>query len=248
MLLAFGVEMKNYIKCPNCKTENKLEEGVPVEEQMCKKCWHFLHEPSSSAPPKAQAKTPKYAPSYKGFGESRYKKDRVRPVSSFPLGWLVAVILLGLWLLATNQNDNKMTQLSAQKSSAKVLPMPRSGMTAQDFTTEALANFTLTASKDNNHYVKLESAKNQAVIATYFIKAGESIITKVPLGQYRIKVASGRNWFGEALLFGVRTELKKSDNIFTFSQKGSQIVGQTITFNARVNGNMPTSRIHRNDF
>lgn len=90
--------MKNYIECPKCKTENELKLDVPPNKQMCHKCWNFLHNESYGIQPELKAKTPKYAPGYKGFGGNSYEKTTT---NSFPFIWVFIALCLALWLLWT---------------------------------------------------------------------------------------------------------------------------------------------------
>ncbi len=56
---------------------------------------------------------------------------------------------------------------------------------------------------DNNHYfVKLIDWQSDAVITTAFIRSGDMVEIFVPFGSYKLRYATGTEWYGEQARFG----------------------------------------------
>lgn len=81
----------------------------------------------------------------------------------------------------------------------------------------------VTPSGRENYYVKLVDISTGASIVSFFIFGGESFETKVPLGTFAIKYATGEIWYGEKYLFGKNTQYSEADKTFEFAVNGSQI-------------------------
>lgn len=59
------------------------------------------------------------------------------------------------------------------------------------------------AAGDWDHMIiKLEDWSTEKVICWFLIREGKSFETPIPEGNYRIKIASGKKWYGEQHLFG----------------------------------------------
>ena len=83
---------------------------------------------------------------------------------------------------------------------------------------------------------------------TFFIYGGQNFETKVPLGVYRLKYASGKIWYGEKYLFGPDTAYSKAEQDFEFYRQGDQIAGYTVELILQRNGNLHTTRIPASEF
>lgn len=87
-----------------------------------------------------------------------------------------------------------------------------------------------------------------------YLRAGASLETKVPLGTYWIRGASGTFWYGEPALFGDDTSYFKlankdgSDDGFKFIQQGRQLSGFRLRLVTQQNGNLASSPIDAKDF
>lgn len=89
------------------------------------------------------------------------------------------------------------------------------------------------------HYlVKLEEWNSSNVAMVVFVRVGESVTTKIPSGIYRIKVASGENWFGLEHLFGAGTLVETGKVALRFTGNQGQIVDLTQV----ISGNLPMDR------
>lgn len=105
----------------------------------------------------------------------------------------------------------------------------------------------------NTHYlIKIIDTRTNWDIGQWFIRAGESIDIKVPLGSYKIKYAAGKMWYGLNDLFGNDTIYSKADSTFDFTahniEYATQYSGHTIQLIAQPSGNLHTSRMNAADW
>ena len=126
--------------------------------------------------------------------------------------------------------------------------MPRSGAQQLFTNNKRIAPFEIRTSHGANYLVKLVYAYTQDTVMTIFVKGGNTISTKVPLGTYEVKYATGTEWYGYKHLFGPETGYSKAESLFTFENTGYQITGYTITLYRVSNGNLRTSRISPSEF
>ena len=105
-----------------------------------------------------------------------------------------------------------------------------------------------TRSNDIDYFVKLVEPGNFLPEISLYIRGGEKIEIKVPLGDYEIKYAVGKNWYGENYLFGGTTQVSKTDKIFNFKTEGNQVVGYTVELFLQTHGNLKTTNISMYDF
>jgi HPt (histidine-containing phosphotransfer) domain-containing protein len=128
-----------------------------------------------------------------------------------PMTWLVvAGIIFGGYQLI--QQGNKSTVHPASSSYAKKIhqsgkpvfnqiPVPVSSGVLQRPTNPIVAPLGIKTSKGSNYYVKLINMAGQTV-RTMFVVGGNYFETKVPLGIYEMRYASGTTWYGTRHLFG----------------------------------------------
>ena len=98
------------------------------------------------------------------------------------------------------------------------------------------------------YFVKIVDATTDAPVMTVFIYGGQVFELKVPLGQFKVKYATGENWYGESLLFGPPTSFNEAETTFFFHDDGYQINGYSIELIKQKNGNLHTKGISRNQF
>ena len=110
-----------------------------------------------------------------------------------------------------------------------------------------------------NYYVKLTPKHSNKKIMTAFIRGGETLNIRVPLGSYKIRYAAGKHWCGEYYLFGENTLYNKLKETFTFKKetivKGRRYKPGTIRYDGynielflQHNGNLKSESIGQNDF
>ncbi len=130
----------------------------------------------------------------------------------------------------------------------KALELPPNGEIHYYQKAEPIAPLYISTDPTRNYFVKLVDKNTGAMILTVFIRGGQSVNVKVPLGNYELRYASGTNWYGEEQLFGSGTDFQKTDKVFDFYLNGSQIMGHTVELIKQVNGNLPTSEINKATF
>lgn len=113
---------------------------------------------------------------------------------------------------------------------------------------EAIAPLQISTQGSQHYLVKLVDAYSGQMAMTVFVRGGESIEVRVPLGAYVFKYASGIDWFGYTDLFGPNTAYSKADSTFEFAVDGDRITGHAVTLFPVENGNLSTSQIGAMDF
>ncbi|MGZ8926941.1 MAG: J domain-containing protein, partial [Methylobacter sp.] len=128
-------------------------------------------------------------------------------------------------------------------------PLPQSGANNANFRDGVAPLKIRTSFVGGYHYfVKIVNLLNSQPIGAYFIRSGETIELKVPLGTYEIRYASGAKWYGLDYLFGSDTTYNKADSTFNFSFDGYQYSGYTKELIMQQNGNLRTSAIMPNQW
>ena len=110
------------------------------------------------------------------------------------------------------------------------------------------APFEIRTSAGANYLLKMEHWESGRAILDVFVRGGDRVEIKVPVGTYRVKYASGKTWYGYEDLFGPRTSFSKADTSFQFKRTFDGYSGYTITLYKVQNGNLSTSKIGASDF
>ncbi|BCN94274.1 hypothetical protein THMIRHAM_20590 [Thiomicrorhabdus immobilis] len=156
--------------------------------------------------------------------------------------------LISFFVFSYNSTSTKQPAIPKELPTYQESLLPQSGVLSVSTIEPLIAPFSITASSTQNHLVKLKDSITGNDIVSIFIRAGETVKTKVPLGTYTQVYASGNTWYGNKLLFGRRTVLSKSLTAFSFYKSGNRIRGHQVTLQNRVNGNLRSSRISQNEF
>jgi hypothetical protein len=118
-----------------------------------------------------------------------------------------------------------------------------SGQVPQSSTTGPLVIQTRFGS--GNYYVKLVEKSTGIARMTIFIREGATTNTlAVPAGNYEMRYATGRTWYGEEALFGDDTIYNKADSDFNIGY-GS---GYTVELYLQQSGNLETRRLSKENF
>jgi curved DNA-binding protein CbpA len=99
-----------------------------------------------------------------------------------------------------------------------------------------------------NYYIKIIEKATGVTAVTLYVRAGSMYETKVPLGLYEVRYASGHSWYGPKNLFGVDTFYGKLDEDFSFQQSGGEVSGWRVELINQPHGNLRTSKIQPADF
>ncbi|SEO18138.1 hypothetical protein SAMN05216404_11325 [Nitrosospira multiformis] len=114
---------------------------------------------------------------------------------------------------------------------------------------ESIAPFQIITPPGKEHYyVKLVNASTGANVISFFVNGGQTFDTKVPLGTYRVRYATGMVWYGEKHLFGPDTNYSEAEKTFQFTMLGNQINGYTLQLIRQQGGNLFTKSISANQF
>ena len=144
------------------------------------------------------------------------------------------------------------------------LPLPPTGIYKRYFIkSEGVAplGIALRASDQDagyHFYIIVLNSRTNEILVSLFIRKGKSIEIQLPLGEYKIRYAAGKDWFGDNDLFGLHTTAYSDtkERIFKF-KKTIEIDGrrETTTFKghslelyAQIFGNLETRTISRSQF
>lgn len=130
----------------------------------------------------------------------------------------------------------------------KPVELPPNGDTRYYQKADAIAPFSITTEPGQYCFAKLVDKNTGQVVMTVFVWGGQTAQTKVPLGSYEFRYASGTQWYGEEQLFGPGTSCQKAAKVFDFYQTGTGVMGHTVRLIKQVDGNLPTTPMNRNSF
>ena len=161
---------------------------------------------------------------------------------------LLTIVILGILAAVVIPKLDKEQAQSVQKASLQEIAMPYTGTVNNYARGERIAPFAIETSAGSNYFVKLKDIYSNQTVMEFFIRGGDKISTKVPLGTYQITYASGKKWYGYNNLFGNDTSYSKTDQDFNFKQTYQGVSGYTITLYQVSNGNLSTSRLSPSQF
>jgi curved DNA-binding protein CbpA len=126
--------------------------------------------------------------------------------------------------------------------------LPPNGFFARYQNQPAVAPLTITVAPGAHYLVKIEDAGTGVPVLSVFIHSGQTVQTKAPLGNFRLKYAMGSTWYGEQFLFGPETNYHKAERTLGFSQTATGYSGHIIQLIKQVSGNLPTTQIGPRDW
>lgn len=204
-------------------------------------------------------------PAIQKYSTPKFFTTSIKFIKSFFLGFIsfvkttffIIILIGGISVLfeffsknSSDYYDNRPSTIKTTSPQTKstfsqpVLPLPQTGDTTASFNNGA-APLSIKTSPNGgyNYFVKIVNTTNNRELGGYFIRSGEVLETKVPVGNYEIRYASGKQWYGTGYLFGPETRYSKAESIFTFNFDGYQYSGYTIELIMQNNGNLRTSEI-----
>ena len=132
-------------------------------------------------------------------------------------------------------------------------PLPKTGpmgrnraylMSAQG----ELPPFKIVAPIGRNYLVKLIEVGNESHSLRAFVRGGETADFFVPPGNYRMRLAAGKTWYGEEVRFGPATSYAEMEQILAFRIEGEDLLGHEIQLAQVRGGNLGKHVISASDF
>ena len=127
-------------------------------------------------------------------------------------------------------------------------PIPANGKVWNFTAARRIAPLRISVSPGNHYYIKVVDAYTEERVITLFIRSGRRAQVEVPTGTYRVKYATGKNWYGRENHFGPEPHYLKADDTFTFEIVGQQVRGHRIELVLQEGGNLRTESIPEGDF
>ena len=159
----------------------------------------------------------------------------------------MAIVLIGLFVGAL-MGITLINHLDGSLAKA-VESRPYHGRLKVHTSSERLAPFTLITPKGSRGYVvKLVDAYTGRTALTVFLEAGRTYETTAPLGAYKLRWASGREWISEEAMFGPLTEIRESTEPLIFGRGQSGADGHTIELEPQIDGNLRSQHIRSAKF
>jgi hypothetical protein len=130
--------------------------------------------------------------------------------------------------------------------------MPKTGITFKNKDEVGVAPFTINTKGENGYFARLVNTATDEAFVEMFIRGGESIEVKVPLGEYELRYITGKNWVGHTepnfKMFGKDTVFMKADTVLDFYENEKGYTGHSVLLYLVPNGNLSTSQINPDDF
>jgi hypothetical protein len=147
----------------------------------------------------------------------------------------------------SNESQQLVREVDRLRKRPKPQPLPLtdvlSGRVQQSSTTGPLIIQTRFGS--GNYYVKLVEKTTRITQMTVFVREGATTNTLVvPAGNYEMRYATGRTWYGEEALFGDDTTYNKADSDFNIGNGR----GYTVELYLQQSGNLETHRLSKENF
>jgi hypothetical protein len=131
-------------------------------------------------------------------------------------------------------------------------PLPQTGILTMTQPSQRYADTAplkiVTAPASPNYYAKLVDWTSNTPVALFFIRSGEVLSIRVPLGDYALRFASGEIWYGEQFRFGPDTAYQKADAHIQFRREGDKVVGHRLELIKQIGGNLRQVAIRPVDF
>jgi hypothetical protein len=156
------------------------------------------------------------------------------------------------------QTESKVVNQLPQDGQGKAVVVPRTGDLQPRRRSNAIAPFNIQTRSGANYLVKLVNVTDSKDQIWIFLRGGEPYSTKVAVGNYALRVASGSTWYGREDLFGPDTRFFRlrgkrgaavdESPVLEFKKERNRIVGKSLNFEGSVDGNMEQEAMSRAQF
>ena len=128
-------------------------------------------------------------------------------------------------------------------------PLPRNGWSRDFFKDSPIVPLTIKNPFNQKSFlVKICDWKTNKDIKIIFVRAGENVKARVPIGSYRFKFTCGSKWYGADYAFG-NTRFECLKKKLACSREGDVITGYVVDLDdLPPNGNLDVQNINREDF
>lgn len=140
------------------------------------------------------------------------------------------------------KSDSSVSSTSVQTTEPVPVTEPRSGEILSGIEAVDQAKITITASRSESCIVKLKTRSGVERLS-FYVRAGDTVTVGVPGEPLQVYFASGKTWYGKALLFGENTSYSKSDKVVDFAE-----YTYTVTLYPVSNGNFTPTPINKDEF
>jgi hypothetical protein len=243
------------MRCPKCNSNNISKKGQPyilnhksIQCYQCQSC-ETLFMTDMITIKREEAK--------KEVINNKLKFSH----KSSPLVDLTVFILFIAAIFGFQYMGSKMSVADSNKSTELAVPPEDKNYPSVELPGNATVSKTWKASKKDvlaplkiitkgksNYYIKILEEKTSKQVLTIFIRAGESASVDIPLGRYKIRYATGSQWYGEKHLFGANGLYKEASQISDFRLEENKAVAQVLELYPHVNGNLTSKSISDKDF
>ena len=125
---------------------------------------------------------------------------------------------------------------------------PPNGRTMHSPERNAIAPLEVRVATGGDYFIKLINTSSGRESIAFYVRSGRTWETKVPTGQYEIRYATGRGWYGTRCLFGEDTVAARGNRSLTFKRAGQYIEGHTIELISQPDGNLRRVNMSVEDF
>lgn len=128
------------------------------------------------------------------------------------------------------------------------VPLPMTGVLNKSFAGDGSAPLEIKTRPGSNYFLKVVDWTTKAKVLTAFIRGGEPFETKVPVGSYEIRYATGQTWYGLIFDFGEGASYARCDDRFDFHRTAYGFSGYTVELILQINGNLKTAAVAAEEF
>lgn len=132
------------------------------------------------------------------------------------------------------------------------LPLPTSGIykikDKKAYYAQQNPPFKIINSPDANTLLKLIRISDGVEVISIFVRANEELEITVPIGKYKVKIANGQTWYGDAIRFGPNTGYAVLDSEFNFRMEGNELLGHRVRLMKMKDGNLKQIQLNASEF
>lgn len=129
---------------------------------------------------------------------------------------------------STAQVTNLIHSFMFDREAPEPIKLPETGIVEKRFY-QGMAPLTIKTRNEGLHFfIKLLELPEQKEVLATFIRSGDMLKLRIPLGVYALKYAVGNTWYGTRWLFGSKTVYSRIEKDIAFTFGGSEISGYSI--------------------